>query len=176
MLPFLPSDGLYLPELWAGIFLLLSVLFYALGAVGPAVCFAIAAICARELVMPYVCFSLVLALRERRMQEIRWYAAGLSVFAVYYVAHVVAARAHIYPGDMAHTFSWLSFGGWPFVVSTTALGGWHILFPRWTGAIGALLVSGQRLESGRASPQDHGAYVPDDVLRARPAVQQLHGA
>jgi hypothetical protein len=42
---------------------------------------------------------------------------------------------------MAHTFSWLSFGGWPFVVSTTAMGGWHILFPRWTGAVGAVLVT-----------------------------------
>ena len=29
-LPFVPIDGLYLPELWAGIFLLLSILAYAL--------------------------------------------------------------------------------------------------------------------------------------------------
>jgi hypothetical protein len=141
VVPFLPTDGLYLPELWAGIFLLLSVLFYALGAARPAVCCAIAAACARELVMPYLLASVALAWRERRWQEVKWYAGGLAVFAAYYGAHVTAARAHIFPGDMAHTFSWLSFGGWPFVVSTTAMGGWHILFPRWTGAIGAVLVA-----------------------------------
>jgi hypothetical protein len=140
VLPFLPVDGLYLPELWAGIFLLLSVIAYSVGAIRLAVCCAVAAACARELAMPYVLVSLALAVRERRIQEIRWYAAGLTIFAAYYVAHVAVARTHIQPGDMSHTYSWVAFGGWPFVVSTTALGGWHILFPRWTGAIGAVLV------------------------------------
>lgn len=139
-LPFLPIDGLYLPELWAGIFLLLSVLCYSLGAVRLAVCCAIAAACAREIAMPYVLLSLALGVRERRMHEVRWYAAGLAIFAAYYIGHIVVARTHIQPGDMFHTRSWVAFGGWPFVVSTTALGGWHILFPRWTGAIGAVLV------------------------------------
>jgi hypothetical protein len=139
-LPFIPIDGLYLPELWAGIFLLLSVLGYSLGALRLAVCCAVAAVCARELAMPYVAVCAALALRERRMQEVRWYAVGLALFAVYYMVHIAIARTHIQPGDMAHTNSWVAFGGWPFVVSTTALGGWHILFPRWTGAIGAVLV------------------------------------
>ena len=140
-LPFVPIDGLYLPELWAGIFLLLSVLAYALGVVRLAVCCAILAACARELAMPYVLVSLALAFYEQRWREVRWYVAGLAIFALYYVGHVATALRHIQPGDMTHTYSWISFGGWPFVVSTTALGGWHILFPRWTGAIGAVLVA-----------------------------------
>jgi hypothetical protein len=138
--PFLPMDGLYMPELWAGVFLLLSTLAYSLGSVRLAVCCAIAAACARELAMAYVLVSVGIALYERRAQEVRWYAAGLVLFSLYYVGHVLAARAHIQPGDMAHTFSWIAFGGWPFVVTTTSIGGWHILFPRWTAAFGAVVV------------------------------------
>jgi hypothetical protein len=140
-LPFVPLDGLYLPELWAGIFLLLSVLGYSFGVTRLGVCCAIAAVCARELAMPYVFGCVAIALKGRRQQELRWYAAGLTLFAAYYLGHVAAARAHIEPGDMAHTYSWVTFGGWPFVVTTTALGGWHILLPRWTGAVGAMLVA-----------------------------------
>jgi hypothetical protein len=140
-LPFLPITGLYLPELWAGLLLLLSVLGYSLGAVRLAVCCAIAAVCARELAMAYVLVCIAFAVHERRMQEVRWYAAGLTIFAAYYVAHIAVARMNIQPGDMAHSRSWIAFGGWPFVVSLTALGGWHILLPRWTGAIGAVLVA-----------------------------------
>ena len=140
VLPFLPISGLYLPELWAGLFLLLSVLAYSLGAVRAAVCAAVLAVCAREIAMPYVLVSLAIAIKERRMQEVRWYIAGLAVFALYYVAHVVVARQHIRPGDMAHTHSWIAFQGWPFVVSITAVGGWHMLLPRWTAAIGAVLM------------------------------------
>jgi hypothetical protein len=140
-LPFLPISGLYLPELWAGILLLLSILSYSLGAVRLAVCCAIIAVCARELAMPYVLVCVAFAIYERRMEEVRWYAAGLAIFAAYYIAHVVVARMHIQPSDMAHARSWVAFGGWPFVVSLTALGGWHILLPRWTGAIGAVLVA-----------------------------------
>jgi hypothetical protein len=140
-LPFLPIDGLYLPELWAGILLLLSVLAYSLGAVRLAICCAVAAACARELALPYIVVSLALAGRERRSLELRWYAGGLTLFAGYYIAHVLAARAHIHPDDMAHTYSWVTFSGWRFIVTLTAMGGWHILLPRWTGAIGAVLVA-----------------------------------
>jgi hypothetical protein len=141
VLPFLPIDGLYLPELWAGILLLLSTLAYSLRAFRIAVCCAVAAVCARELAMPYVLVCMAIALYERRMRELRWYVAGLAIFAAYYVGHLAAARTYIHPGDMSHTYSWVSFGGWPFVVSLAAVGGWHILFPRWTGAIGAALVA-----------------------------------
>jgi hypothetical protein len=141
VLPFVPIDGLYLPELWAGIFLLSSALAYSLGAWRAAVCCAIAAICARELAMPFVLASMAIAFHERRWRELRWYIGGLVIFSAYYIGHVAVARTHIHPGDMSHTYSWISFGGWPFVVSLAALGGWHILFARWTGAIGAMLVA-----------------------------------
>ena len=175
VLPFLPVDGLYLPELWAGIFLLLSVLAYSVGAIRLAVCCAVAAACARELAMPYVLVSLALAVRERRTQEIRWYAAGLAIFAAYYVAHVAVARTHIQPGDMSHTYSWVAFGGWPFVVSTTALGGWHILFPRWTGAIGAVLVVASLWSSADRHLKIMAVIVSFTLLRSRSGVQQFMG-
>jgi hypothetical protein len=138
--PLLPIEGLYWPELWAGIFLVLSVLTYIRGGFKFGVCFAIAAVCARELALPYVLAAIGFALYSRRWQEVRWYAVGLAIFLAYYAAHVVAASSHIQPGDMSHTRSWIAFGGWPFVVTTVKTGGWLLLLPRWTAAIGAVIV------------------------------------
>jgi hypothetical protein len=140
VLPSIPSDGLYMPETWAGILLLLSISAYTLGARRSAVCFAVAALCAREIALPYVAASCALAAYERQTDELRWYAVGLGVFSVYYGAHVAMSAAHIQPGDMAHTGSWIAFGGWRFVVRTVNMGGWFLILPAWTAAIGAVLV------------------------------------
>lgn len=139
-LPFVPADGLYLPELWAGLFLLVSILAYTLGAVRLGAFCAVAAVCARELAFPYAAAGLGLALHAGRRTEVRWYVVGLCVFATYYAVHALTAYSHIQPGDMAHTFSWITFGGWPFVVTTVGMGGWLILLPRWAAAIGAVVV------------------------------------
>jgi hypothetical protein len=140
VIPAIPTDGLYMPEAWAGIFLLLSVLGYTLGAMPFAVCCAVAAICARELALPYVFACLGLALYERRLDEVGWYALGLCVFAGYYGIHAVVAASHIQAGDMAHTSSWIAFGGWQFVVRTVGMGGWYLMLPWWMAAVGAVVV------------------------------------
>ncbi|MEO5897262.1 MAG: hypothetical protein ABIS06_16345 [Vicinamibacterales bacterium] len=140
LLPAIPTDGLYMPETWTGIFILLSVLSYTLGAVRCAVCSAIAAICARELALPYVAACCGLALYERRTEELRWYAIGLCVFVAYYGIHAVMATSHTQAGDMAHTYSWIAFGGWQFVVQTVAMGGWFLMLAPWTAAVGAVVV------------------------------------
>ncbi len=139
ILPLAASESLYMPETWAGVLLLLSVLAYTLGAVRSGVIFAIAAVCARELVLPYVLLSLVLAVQARRSTEVRWQLAGLGLFAVYYTTHALSASAYIMPGDLKHQ-SWIAFGGWPFIVSTVGMGGWLLLLPRWAAAIAAVVV------------------------------------
>jgi hypothetical protein len=140
LLPAIPTDGLYLPETWTGIFLLLSGLAYTLGAVGVAVSCVTAAVCARELALPYALVCCGAALYERRMREVGYYAIGGCVFVAYYSAHAIAVTDHIRPGDMHHTGSWIAFGGWQFVVRTVAMGGWFLLLPAWVAAIGAVLV------------------------------------
>ena len=140
VLPAMPSDGLYMPETWTGIFLVLSILAYTAGAVRFAVCCAILAACARELALPYVLASLALAVQGRRTDEVRWYLIGLCAFAAYYGAHAVAAISQMQPGDMAHRSSWIAFGGWKFVVRTVAMGGWYLILPLWTAAVGVVLV------------------------------------
>jgi hypothetical protein len=140
LFPAIPRDGLYMPETWAGILLLLSVLAYTVGAMRLAVAAAIAAACARELALPYVFVSIAFALQARRFDEVRWYVVGLLVFGVYYGAHIFVARSHIRPGDMFHTASWLAFGGWGFVIRTVSMGGWYLMLPLWTAAIGAVAV------------------------------------
>lgn len=140
LFPAIPEDGLYMPETWTGIFLLLSILAYTIGLVRVAVTCAVAAACARELALPYLLVSLAFALRARRTDEVRWHAIGLFVFAAYYLTHVTMARSHIQPGDMFHANSWFAFGGWHFVIRTVGMGGWYLMLPLWTAAIGAVLV------------------------------------
>jgi hypothetical protein len=139
VLPAIPVDGLYMPEMWAAILLLLSVLASAFGLVRLAVCCAIGALCARELILPYVLISLGLALRGGRTLEVRWYLAGLALFVTYYAAHAVMAHRYIVPGDYGYT-TWLIFNGWRFVVSTVGMGGWYLVLPTWTAAVGAVII------------------------------------
>lgn len=139
LLPAVPTDGLYMPEAWAGIFLLLSVLSYTFGIPRIAVCCAIAALCARELALPYVFVALGLALYKHRVTEVRWYLAGLCLFAAYYVTHAVLASRYILPDDYGYG-TWLIFNGWRFAVSTVGMGGWYLVLPLWTAAIGAVII------------------------------------
>lgn len=140
LLPTIPSDGLFLPETWAGTFLLLSVLTQFAGFTRVSVVCAITAACARELALPYVFASLGLAAYGKRHEEVRWYIIGLVVFAIYYGSHVYTASSYIRMGDLAHKSSWIAFGGWAFVVRTVGMGGWFLLLPLWTAAVGAVVV------------------------------------
>lgn len=139
VLPAIPPDGLYMPETWAGLGLMLSVLAYALGAWRAAVVCAIAAACARELAVPYAVASLAMALRGGRRGEVRWYAVGLSVFIAYYLAHAAWAWEFMQASDRVQP-TWIKFNGWPFVIRTVGMGGWSLLLPLWAAAVGAVLV------------------------------------
>jgi hypothetical protein len=140
LLPAVPTDGLFMPEAWAGMFLLLCVLAHTLGAFRVAICFATAALCARELALPFVLVGLGFAVHARRWDQVRWYVGGLTIFAAYYLAHIAMAISHMQPGDMLHKGSWIAFGGWRFVVNTVAMGGWYLMLPRWAAAVGVVAV------------------------------------
>lgn len=139
LVPAIPTDGLYMTETWAGILLLLSVLAYTFGAVRLAVCCAVAAACAREIAVPYAIAALALALHARRMTEVRWYLIGFGVFVAYYVTHALFTSRYILAGDYGYP-TWVTFNGWPFVLSTVNMGGWFLLLPLWAAAIGAVII------------------------------------
>jgi hypothetical protein len=139
LLPAIPTDGLYMAETWAGILILLSMLASMFGASRIAVCCAIAAAGARELALPYVFIALALAIYARRATEVRWYVGGLMALAAYCIIHAILASRDIQTGDYGYT-TWLIFNGWGFVVSTVGMGGWFLALPRWTAAIGAVLI------------------------------------
>jgi hypothetical protein len=139
LLPGVPTDGLYMPETWSGVCLLLSILAYTFGWFRVAVCCAIAAACARELALPYSLFALGLAIHGKRGSEVRWYLAGLALFVIYYVTHALLVSRYILPDDYGYT-TWVIFNGWRFVVSTVGMGGWHLVLPLWTAAVSAVII------------------------------------
>lgn len=139
LVPAIPPDLLLMPETWAGTLLLLSVTAYSFDAVAPAVCFAIAALCARELALPYVFCSACLALYAHRTYEVRWYLYGLGLFTAYYATHALLASAYISPSDYGYS-TWVTYNGWPFVVSVVGMGGWFLILPLWVSAAGAVII------------------------------------
>lgn len=139
LVPSMPTDGLLMPEAWAGVLLLLSVLSYTFGAVRPAVSCAIAALCARELALPYVICAMALAFQARRTYEVRWYLYGLVLFVGYYLTHAWLASNYIRAGDYGYP-TWVTYNGWPFVVTVVGMGGWFLALPLWTAAVGAVII------------------------------------
>jgi hypothetical protein len=140
LVPGIPIDLLLMPETWAGILVLLSVTSYSFGASAPAVCCAVAALCARELALPYVLCSAALALYAGRTHEVRWYVYGLGIFTAYYATHTWLASAYILPSDYGYS-TWVTYNGWPFVVSVVGMGGWFLILPLWTAAVGAVVMA-----------------------------------
>jgi hypothetical protein len=71
----------------------------------------------RELAAPVLGLMLVMAWRQGRRDEARWWAAGCVAFTVLFGAHAVAVHELVETAGPASS-SWLALGGWPFVVDT----------------------------------------------------------
>jgi hypothetical protein len=133
-----PQPG-YFGELWAGLFIALSVCLFAKGQPSFAAVLGLAALFFRELAAPYCVVCALLALRRRRHRELAVWIAGACVYAVFYGLHIRAVWAHQRPGDLSHRASWLQFGGLEFLVSVVDFQSWLMLLP-WPLEIVALLV------------------------------------
>jgi hypothetical protein len=125
----------YLSELWAGVFIALSILAYAnehrrLGVVA-----GLAAQFLRELSAVYTIVAIGLAIRDRRWREVAAWLVGLAVYAVYLGRHFTIVHAMIRPDDLAHAQGWVRFGAAPFVISTAHLNSILLVWPQWIAAV-----------------------------------------
>ena len=105
-------------EVWAGVFIALSALAYTSRFWRAGAILAIVALFLRELAAPYVALCTVLAVRDRRKQEVQVLAVGAAFYALYYSVHVSQVLAHQRPDDIAHAASWIQWGGVPFLLAT----------------------------------------------------------
>jgi hypothetical protein len=129
-------DKLYvMHELWAGAFILLSVLAYGMKRPWWGAALGLAALAIRELAAPYCVLCFVFAIVERRRKEVWfWLIAGVS-YAIVFGLHVMQVVPRIAPDARAHTDGWLCFGGAAFVISIVQMNGFLLLLPQWMSGV-----------------------------------------
>ncbi len=121
-------------EVWAGTLVSISLVTYLDRKWAISVAAGIAALCFRELALPFVLIMLGFALYERRFREVLAWLAGLAGFALYLGIHasLVAEVAQ----ESALTGSrWLSWGGWTFLLRTAQSNAFLMLSPKWVTAV-----------------------------------------
>jgi len=122
-------------EVWAGICIALSIRMYALGWAKSAAGTGMLALFFRELALPYVLISLVLACRRKNKSELWIWIAGLAGFAAYFGLHAMSVAARIPGSGHAPEISrWIQFGGLRFILITCRLG-LLLGFPFWWAAL-----------------------------------------
>jgi hypothetical protein len=165
------EEGMVFPELWAGVGIALSLALHALGWWRAAVGCGLAALCVRELALPYVLVMLLAAAWEGRRREAVVWTLGLAGFAVYLFLHAARVWSLQEEIDRAGA-SWLGLGGWPFVLATARWNAYLADAPAWVAAVSvplALLglVTWHGPHGTRAA-LTVGAYVSLFLLLGRP--------
>ncbi len=129
------GDHFYMPVLWAGTFVGLSVAAYGIGKWPWGVALGLAAAFFRELALPYCVLCAALAGWEgRRREQIAW-AAGLGAWGLFFSWHCVEVLVRMAPDAVAHQQSWLRLLGAPFVLATAQMHAWLIVWPQWIAAL-----------------------------------------
>lgn len=121
-------------DAWAGVLILLAILVRTdrrwLASVG----LGFAAVCFRELALPFLLVMVVVSW-PRRKEALAWCGAVVA-FAGIYTLHALAVQA-AQPFNPAQSNGWLDFGGWQFILASVATGSALALAPE---VLPALLV------------------------------------
>lgn len=155
--------AIYAHELWTGMLMTLSVAAYGLGRRLPGMAAGLVALFLRELTLPYCLIAAFLAIRQRQRTEIVGWVIGFVLYAAYMTMHLRAVWQIMPAQTTRNTLEWLQFGGIPFLLSTTQMNFFLILFlPEWMTAVYLPLVllglSGWKGEMGTRTLLTVAAY------------------
>lgn len=131
---FLAPNTLYLHECWACVLILLSLAVRTERRWVLSVVFGLVAVMFRETALVYPATMAVLAIAHRRRQETIGWATGGAVWVGFYAWHFHQVTLAQVP-DPASAPSWVSFGGWPFVVASVWFSSALQLAPYWLAAL-----------------------------------------
>jgi hypothetical protein len=142
----------YFGDAWAGAFVALSVAAYRRQAWALAAFCGVLAVFFREIAVVYALASAGLAFVDRRRVESAVWIVGGVLYALYFFWHAQSVQAAMPIDATAHPFSWVQWGGLPFVVGTVKWYAWVAIAPT---ILGPLVVSTGLLGvvSSRMSPQ-----------------------
>jgi hypothetical protein len=128
-----------LHEMWAGLFIALSVLLYTFNRPSMGALAVVAGLFLRELVAPYALACGLIAIYHRRRSEIAILTVGGIAWLAFYAWHATAATHAMGAGALEHP-SWIQWGGPRFVLATIGFGGWLHLLPTWASAFAAAVL------------------------------------
>jgi hypothetical protein len=134
------SQGYWMTEAWAGLFIGLSLTAYLWRAWIPAALLGVAALFLRELAAPYCAVCALLALKARRRREAGIWLAGMLLFGVYYAVHVSRVLGEIGPEDLPHDRPWVQFGGLAFWLATIKTNKALFVAPRMVLTVASVLM------------------------------------
>lgn len=133
MMAFVQSDLIWFHEIWAGLFVALSLAMRRRDRWLPSVAFGLAAVLVRETAAPYLLTMAFFAVLDGSRREVASWIGAMLVLAVALAAHAHAVAAVVRPLDPASP-GWAGMLGFGFFVKTmvisTALG----LAPLWLAA------------------------------------------
>lgn len=113
----------YTQEVWSAAFLTLALgCFYRQWEVG-AVLFALAAVCIRELALPWLVAPLMVACYQQRWKMASLWSLAIALFFAYLFWHSRQVAAQLLPEDKTGggLAMWLTYGGVDFVLLTTRM-------------------------------------------------------
>jgi hypothetical protein len=135
LLPTVLADLFVMPELWAGVLIGLSVCAYGIHRPGWGAAFGLAAVCFRELALPYCVVCAAMAWWQGRRSELAAWAFGLLCWLALFGLHCWYVTGLMSPDARAHPLGWIQFGGAGFVISTAQMNAYLLPLPQWVTAI-----------------------------------------
>jgi hypothetical protein len=119
-------------DAWAGVLIVLAIALRSDRLWWASVGAGFAAVCVRELALPFLLVMVVLSWPRRR-EALAWCGA-VAAFACVYVLHALAVQA-AQPANPAASNGWVGLGGWPFILASVATSSVLAVVPAVVGAI-----------------------------------------
>ena len=133
LIAFVQSDLAYFHEIWAGLFVALSLALRRRGRWIEAAAFGLVAVLIRETAAPYLAIMGGLALLEGERREAIGWVAALAVLAVALIFHAEAVARVVRPLDPSSP-GWSGLLGFGFFVRTVSISTALSLAPLWIAA------------------------------------------
>jgi hypothetical protein len=127
-------------EMWAGVFIGLSICAYIRKRPMTGVTFGLLALFVRELSAPYCVVCTIVAIVNRRWREAAAWLSGALLYAVYYTWHLLEVHSHQLSSDLGDPSSWMEFGGLQSLLSKVQWHAWLLLTPRAASVLALLLL------------------------------------
>jgi len=130
VLPALAAGAYPFHEVWAGALIALSLAVHNPQRWWPSVVIGFLALVLRELSLVYLVVMGTTALVEGRRREALAWVVAIITFCGIFAVHAHLLATHLNVGDVASP-GWVTFGGWPFVLSTAKWNAVLVIAPYW---------------------------------------------